>query len=373
MSTSSLHALQAAGQSIWLDYIDRSMLHNGELARRLTDDALTGMTSNPTIFEKALAQGTAYDQQLRDAAGERSAWELFELVETDDVRAACDIFRGVYDATDGRDGYVSIEVSPGAAHDSAATVEEARRLWTTVSRPNVMIKVPGTNEGELSLRRLIGEGINVNVTLLFAVREHGRIIEAYLSGLEDRLAAGGAIAHVASVASFFVSRVDTEVDKRLEQIGTPEATALLGRMAVANAKLAYALFRDRFSGPRWAALAARGARLQRPLWASTGTKNPAYPDVKYVEALIGPDTVNTLPPATLEAFRDHGRVARAVDTGLSESVAAIAALAAVGIDLDEVTDGLLADGLGSFGKSFESLIKGIEQKAASIGRTLASR
>ena len=233
--------------------------------------------------------------------------------------------------------------------------------------------MPGTKEGELSLRRLIGEGINVNVTLLFAVEEHGRIIEAYLSGLEDRLATGGPIAHVASVASFFVSRVDTEVDKRLEKIGTPEATALLGRIAVANAKLAYALFRDRFSGARWAALAARGARLQRPLWASTGTKNPAYSDVKYVEALIGPDTVNTLPPATLEAFRDHGRVVHAVDTGLSESVAAIAALAAVGIDLDEVTDGLLADGLASFGKSFESLIAGIEQKAASLGRTLASR
>jgi transaldolase len=354
MPTNPLLALHAAGQSIWLDFIDRTMLRNGELARRIETEALTGMTSNPTIFEKALAQGTAYDEQLRDAAGDRTAWQLFELVETDDVRAACDIFRRVYDASGGGDGFVSIEVSPGAANDAQATVDEAHRLWATVDRPNVMIKVPGTAAGEEALRRLIGDGVNVNVTLLFAVEEHARIIEAYLAGLEDRVRAGGDISRLASVASFFVSRVDTEVDKRL-------------------AKLAYALFRERFAGPRWAALAAKGARLQRPLWASTGTKNPAYSDVKYVEALIGPDTVNTLPPATLEAFSDHGTVARTVDAGREDAQAMLAALAAAGVDLGAVTDQLLVEGLASFEKSFDTLLAGLERKAAALGRTLAVR
>jgi transaldolase len=367
-----LRALHDAGQSIWLDYIDRTIVLNGELARRLREDALTGMTSNPTIFEKALAQGTAYDAQLRDAAGDRTAWELFELVETDDVRSACDVFRGVYDATQGADGYVSIEVSPGAAHDATATVVEARRLWATVDRPNVMIKVPGTPEGAIAVRRLIGEGINVNITLLFAVEAHARVIEAYVAGLEDRVAAGGDVSRMSSVASFFVSRVDTEIDKRLAKAGTPAATALLGQAAVANAKLAYALFLERFSGPRWAALAAKGARVQRPLWASTGTKNPAYSDVKYVEALIGPDTVNTLPPATLDAFRDHGKVARTVDADLSAARASLAALAVAGIDLREVTDLLLAEGLASFQKSFDTLIGGLEQKARQLGRVLVA-
>jgi transaldolase len=376
MSPNPLHALRDAGQSPWLDYIDRSMLQNGELARRIDADALTGMTSNPTIFEKALAQGAAYDAQLRDASADLTAWELFELLETDDVRAACDIFRPVYDATGGADGYVSIEVSPGAAHDADGTIAEAHRLWATVSRPNVMIKVPGTPEGERALRRLIADGINVNVTLLFAVETHARIIEAYLAGLEDRVKAGGSVARVArvaSVASFFVSRVDTEVDKRLGKVGTPAARALLGTAAVANAKLAYTLFRERFAGPRWAALAAKGARVQRPLWASTGTKNPAYSDVKYVETLIGPDTVNTLPPATIDAFRDHGKVARTVDAGMAEATANLAALGGVGVGLRDVTDQLLAEGLASFQKSFDTLIAGLEAKAASLGRPLAAR
>jgi transaldolase len=372
MST-PLHALHAAGQSIWLDYIDRAMLHDGELERRIRDDALTGMTSNPTIFEKALAQGTAYDAQLQAASGERSAWALFELVETTDVRDACDAFAPTYARTRGVDGYVSIEVSPGAANDAAATVEEARRLWKTVDRPNVMIKVPGTSEGCVALRRLIADGINVNVTLLFAVEAHAQVIEAYLAGLEDRVKAGGDVSRIASVASFFVSRVDTEVDKRLEKIGSPDARALLGQAAVANARLAYALFLERFSGRRWEALAAKGARVQRPLWASTGTKNPSYSDVKYVETLIGPDTVNTLPPATLDAFRDHGKAARTVDAGIEEARATIGRLAAAGVDLHAVTDQLLAEGLASFQKSFDTLIGGIEAKAASLGRALAGR
>ena len=372
-----LHALHAAGQSIWLDYIDRSMLGTGELDRRIRDDALTGMTSNPTIFEKALATGTAYDAQLREAAGSRSGWELFELVETDDVRVACDAFAGVHRDTTGHDGFVSIEVSPGAAHDSAATIAEAHRLWRTVDRPNVMIKVPGTPEGCIALRRLIADGLNVNVTLLFAVDAHSRVIEAYLAGLEDRAAAGGDLRHVASVASFFVSRVDGAIDGTLAAMTaagslTPDrASALQGKAAIANAKLAYRLFRERFSGPRWALLAAKGAQLQRPLWASTSTKNPAYRDVVYVEQLIGTDTVNTMPPNTLEAFRDHGVTARTVDTAVADADRVLDELGALGIHLDAVTDQLLTDGLASFKKSFDTLIAGIERKTAALGAAVA--
>jgi len=369
---SPLQTLHAAGQSLWLDYIDRLILHNGELTRRIRDDALTGMTSNPTIFEKALAQGSAYDAQISALTSVPSAWELFELIETTDVRDACDLFAGVFAATKGADGFVSIEVSPGAANDAEATIAEAHRLWNTVARANVMIKVPGTVQGAIALRRLIADGINVNVTLLFAVEAHAHIIDAYLGGLEDRLHAGGALSDVSSVASFFVSRVDSEVDARLGKIGTPAATALLGKAAVANAVLAYALFVERFSGPRWEKLAAAGARVQRPLWASTGTKNAAYSDVKYVESLIGPDTVNTLPPATIEAFRDHGKVVRTIDADVSGARQSIASLSAAGVDLTAVTDKLLADGLSSFQKSFETLIAGLEQKAAALGRPVAT-
>lgn len=376
--TSPLHALNAAGQSIWLDYIDRTMLANGELRRRIADDALTGMTSNPTIFEKALATGTAYDAQLAAAAGDATAWELFEQVETVDVRDACDAFLPVYRATDGADGYVSIEVSPGAAHDADATVEEAHRLWKAVDRPNVMIKVPGTPEGCVALRRLIADGLNVNVTLLFAVEAHDRVIEAYLAGLEDRRAAGGDLRHVASVASFFVSRVDTAVDAALDArvaagaLAHERAQALKGLAAVANARLAYRLFQQRFAGPRWGALAAHGARVQRPLWASTSMKNPAYRDVLYVEQLIGPDTVNTMPPVTLEAFRDHGIVERTVDQHLDEAERLFADLGAAGVSMQAITDKLLAEGLASFQKSFDTLIAGLEKKAATLGRPVAA-
>jgi transaldolase len=368
-----LARLHDAGQSIWLDYIDRAMLNDGELRRRIAEDAITGMTSNPTIFEKALSEGSAYDAQLAAAPARLGAWELFELIETADVRAACDIFRPVYDRTGGGDGFVSIEVSPGAADDAAATIAEAHRLWATVDRPNVMIKVPGTAAGAAATRRLIADGINVNVTLLFSLAAHRAVIEAYLAGLEDRSAAGHPIDRLASVASFFVSRVDTEVDvdRRLDALvpgaSAPAArriAALRGRIAVANAKLAYALVGEVFDGPRWAALASRGARLQRPLWASTSTKNPAYRDVLYVEELIGPHTVNTMPPATLEAFRDHGEVARTVDDGLDAERARLAELAALGIDLSEVTDALLAQGLASFARSFDTLIARLEARVA---------
>jgi transaldolase len=379
MSASRLHDLRAAGQSIWLDYIDRTMLGNGELARRIRDDALTGMTSNPTIFEKALAEGHAYDAQLGAAPSGLEPWQLFELVETEDVRAACDLFLPVHEATDGGDGYVSIEVSPGVANDPSATVEEARRLWRTVARPNVMVKVPGTVEGATAVRQLIGEGINVNITLLFSIDAHRRVIDAYLDGLEARVAAGQPIDRIASVASFFVSRVDSEIDKRLDALAERASGAererllgLRGKAAIANAKLAYQLFRERFAGPRWEALAARGANLQRPLWASTSTKNPQYRDVMYVEQLIGPDTVNTLPPATLEAFRDHGVTARTVDADLDGARRVIADVERAGISLREVTDKLLVDGLRSFEKSFDTLIGGLERKTREIGRPVGA-
>lgn len=371
MHDNPLQRLYQAGQSVWLDYIERGMLHDGRLAALIEHDALVGMTSNPTIFEKALAEGAAYDAQVAAAAPELSPEALFELVETDDVRTACDRFAGVFEATEGQDGYVSIEVSPSQAFNAEATVVEARRLWATVDRPNVMVKVPGTPEGARAIRQLIAEGINVNVTLLFAIAAHDRVIEAYLAGLEDRVAAGHAIDHVASVASFFVSRVDTEIDKRLnamaERTPAPEREQLLslrGRAAIANARLAYRLFTRRFAGDRWTRLAQRGAMVQRPLWASTSTKNPAYRDVMYVEQLIGPHTVNTLPPATMDAFRDHGRVARTVDVNVDEAERDLEALAAAGIDLEQVTNQLLAEGVASFQRSFDTLLAGLRRKSA---------
>jgi len=371
MST-RLHTLHAAGQSLWLDYIDRVMLQNGDLARRIREDALTGMTSNPTIFEKALAEGAAYDAQLGTFDAALSDRDVFEAVATTDVRDACDAFRGVYDATHGVDGYVSLEVSPDLARDAAGTVAEARRLWTIVDRPNLMIKVPGTVEGADAVRQLIAEGINVNVTLLFAVDAHARVIEAYLAGLEQRAQAGLPIDRISSVASFFVSRVDSAIDKQLETMAAADATqadalrALQGKAAIANAKLAYRLFTASFSGPRWSALASRGARVQRPLWASTSTKNPAYRDVIYVEELIGPDTVNTLPPATLEAFRDHGETRSSVTTDVAGAERSLAALEAVGISLQSVTERLLVDGLASFEQSFVTLLAGLARKRAAL-------
>ncbi|MDF2775886.1 MAG: Transaldolase, partial [Geminicoccaceae bacterium] len=319
------------------------------------------------------------DEQIVAAPPGLTAWDLFELVETTDVRTACDIFADVYRAEQGGDGFVSIEVSPGVSNDAEASIAEARRLWATVGRPNVMVKIPGTVEGAKAVRALIADGVNVNITLLFSIDAHRRVIEAYMGGLEDRLAAGHDISGLASVASFFVSRVDTEVDKRLDAIAAKgdaaakdRAMALKGRAAIANAKLAYQLFREMFASERWAALAARGARLQRPLWASTSTKNPAYRDVVYVEELIGPDTVNTMPPATIDAFTDHGIVARTVDENVREAERVMAQLAEVGIDFRDVTDRLLVDGLASFQKSFDSLMAGLERKTKSLGRTVGA-
>ena len=368
-----LQQLHDAGQSVWLDYIDRRMLHDGDLERRIRDEALAGMTSNPTIFEKALAEGEAYDEQLAAAKAGLSAWELFEAVEVMDVQTACDQFRATYDATNGHDGYVSIEVSPGVANDPDATIDEGRRLWQAVDRPNVMIKVPGTESGARAVRALLADGVNVNVTLLFSVDAHRRVMAAYLDALDERAAAGKPVDNVASVASFFVSRVDNEVDKRLDALAAnlPEdrrahALALRGKAAIANAKTAYKAFQETFAGPRWEALRAKGAMVQRPLWASTSTKNPAYRDVLYVEQLVGPDTVNTLPPATLDAFRDHGDTARTIDADVAGAERTLADLEALGIPMREVTDKLLAEGIASFQKSFDGLLANIDKKMASL-------
>ena len=376
MTDNALKKLHDAGVSIWLDYIDRTMLRNGDLQKRIKEESLTGMTSNPTIFEKALAEGTAYDEQLKSAEGDFTALELFELVASNDVRDACDIFRPVYDATNGEDGYVSIEVSPGAAHDATATVSEAQRLWATVARPNVMIKIPGTVEGAKAVRQCIGAGLNVNITLLFSLEAYKRVIDAYMGGLEDRLEAGKDIERIHSVASFFVSRVDTEIDKRLDAAIQADASRkatldpLHGKAAIANAQLAYELFQKEVASPRWKALADKGANVQRPLWASTSTKNKAYNDVMYVEELIGPHTVNTMPPATIVAFADHGKVERTVDKHYDAARKTIADLEANGIAMNDVTDKLLTEGLASFQKSFDTLLAGLRDKTKKLGKEL---
>jgi transaldolase len=374
-----LQRLHDAGVSIWLDFIEREMLRNGDLQRRVRDESLTGMTSNPTIFEKALAEGGAYDDQIRTAPGDFTASELFELISTTDVRDACDIFSPVYEKEKGGDGYVSIEVSPAAAHELLATISEATRLWSTVDRPNVMVKVPGTEEGAEAVRRLIANGVNVNITLLFSLDAYRRVIEAYMAGLEERVTAGKDIKSIASVASFFVSRVDTEVDKRLDALSkssSPEQRkqidALRGKAAIANAKLAYRIFQKEFASARWKKLEAKGATVQRVLWASTSTKNPAYRDVMYVEELIGPHTVNTMPPQTIDAFAEHGNVNRTVDKNVDAAERVIAELRKLGISIEDVTNKLLVDGIASFQKSYDSLISGLAKKTKALGRDLVA-
>jgi len=376
MSNNRLQQLQDLGQSIWLDYIDRTMLQNGDLERRVRDEALTGMTSNPTIFEKALSEGSAYDEQLLSADPGTPPERLFELVETTDVQHACDIFGGVYKSTQGGDGYVSIEVSPGVANDSRKSIDEACRLWKEVDRPNVMVKIPGTEQGALAVRELTSRGVNVNITLLFSLAAHERVIDAYMSGLDDRVAKGETIDGIFSVASFFVSRVDTEVDKRLDAMiatakgGDADRIKLLkGRAAIANAKLAYRLFRRKFSEPRWKALEEKGGRLQQPLWASTSVKNPAYRDVMYAEELIGADTIDTMPPKLIDAFADHGTVERTVDKRVGAAEGLLREVEAVGISMKDVTDTLLREGLASFQKSFDSLTAGIAKKMSSLAAT----
>jgi transaldolase len=363
----------ALGQSLWLDYIHRELLESGELRRLIEQDGIRGVTSNPTIFEQAIAGSAAYDSAIAALAREgKDARAILDALTVEDVGAACDVFAPIYEMTGRGDGFVSLEVAPDLAHDTTATVAEAKRLWAAVGRPNLMIKVPGTSEGLPAITALLAEGINVNVTLLFAVEMYQRVIEAYLAGLERRLAAGASVEGVRSVASFFVSRVDAEVDPQLERriaAATDAAErarleALLGTAAVDNAVVAYQAYEAAFSAPRFRALMAKGAAVQRPLWASTSTKNPRYPDTMYVDRLIGPDTVNTVPPATLKAFQDHGRPVRTIDADVAGARGRLAALAALGISLTAVTDHLAADGVAKFATSFTSLLGAIEAKRA---------
>ena len=354
---------EECGQSPWLDNIRRGWLTSGELQTYI-DRGVRGLTSNPSIFEKAIAGSDDYDDQFREliaggASVETSYWELVKH----DIEAALALLRPIYDTSDGLDGYVSIEVAPDLARETDSTYAAAAELWDAIDEPNLLVKIPGTAEGLDAIQRSIGAGRSINVTLLFGLQRYGEVIEAYLAGLEDLVAAGGNPHPVASVASFFISRVDTEVDRRLDEIGTDEARALKGKAAVANARLAYELFLDKFSGARWEALVAKGARVQRPLWASTSTKNEAYPDTLYVDTLIGPDTVNTMPDNTIEAFEDHGTVARTVDADFAGDHAAVAALKALGIDLEEVAVRLEEEGVAAFAKSHDSLLGTLAAKA----------
>lgn len=354
-----LHDLIQRGQAIWLDYIQRTFTASGKL-KALVDQGVRGVTSNPTIFEQAITGSDDYDDDMQALIAEgKTVNEIYEALVLHDIAQAADVLRPVYDATNGTDGFVSLEVSPTLARDTQGTIDEARRLFAALNRPNIMIKVPSTPEGVPAIETLIADGINVNVTLIFSLSQYDAIARAYIAGLEKRLAAGEDISRVASVASFFVSRVDTEVDKALEAAGNDE---LQGKIAVANARLAYTHYQELFNGARWEKLAAAGAQVQRPLWASTGTKNPAYSDTLYVDSLIGPDTVNTVPPKTLDAFMDHGAVAGMLEQGIDQARADIDKLVELGINLDAITQELQDVGVEKFAQSFDTLMAGIQEK-----------
>jgi transaldolase len=355
-----IRLFEEQGQSPWLDNLTRGYLTSGELAR-LRDGGIRGLTSNPTIFQKAIEGSSQYDDQFRTLAGDdRPILDDYWALVLQDIRGALDVFAPLYESSQGGDGFVSVEVAPDLAHDAEGTSAAARHLHDTIARPNLFVKIPATAEGVLAIRQMISEGRSINVTLIFSLQRYAEVMEAYLSGLESY---EGDLSRVHSVASFFISRVDTEVDRRLEALGSPEALALRGKAAVAQGKLAYKQFRSTFSGPRWDGLAARGARLQRPLWASTSTKNPAYPDTLYVDTLIGPDTVNTMPDATIKAFADHGTIARTVDADVDEAEAVWRELAEVGVDMDDVAAQLEREGVSSFEKSFDELLTALQTKA----------
>jgi transaldolase len=366
MSTNPLRRLGDLGQSPWYDYITRELVTGGGLERLITQDGLKGMTSNPTIFEKAVSGSSLYDRDIRSLTTlGLSPRDIFEAIAVNDVQSACDEFLPVYEESGGVDGLVSLEVDPTLARDSAATITEAHRLWESLNRPNAMIKIPGTVEGLPAITRCLADGINVNVTLLFAVSRYEQVIDAFMRGLEQRAAVGQPIDRIASVASFFVSRLDTKIDPVLDQAGRRD---LRGTAAIANACDAYRAFQESLATPRWQALFALGAKAQRPLWASTSTKDPAYPDVYYVEALVAPRTVNTLPPATFDAYRDHGNPVVRIQDGMDRAPAQLEALAAAGIRLDDVTAALEREGIDSFAKSYTQLLGGIEAKAGELVR-----
>src|SRR5436309_7439477 len=373
--TNPLIELKALGQSVWLDDIDRGQLRSGLFGRLIDEDGLSGATGNPTIFEHSITHSSSYDEQMQQLLREgKSAQEIYEALAMTDVRTVADLLRPTYDRTDGRDGFVSIEVSPYLAQDTERTLSEVRRFWETIDRPNLMVKIPSTPAGVPAIRQALAEGININITLMFSLDNYRQVAEAYLSALEERLAAGKDISRIASVASFFVSRVDVLLDQLLEDKIKATSTsaeqqqfkALQGKAAIANARLAYQAFKQLFGTPRFEALRQHGARVQRPLWASTGTKNPAYRDVLYVEELIGPNTVNTMPLKTLESFRDHGRVRHSVEEDIPQSQAVLSALESAGIEYQQMTNQLQKEGVQKFIDSFDKLFQCIEDKRKAL-------
>ena len=355
--------IHSFGQSIWLDFIDRAILNNGKLKSLIDVDGVRGVTSNPAIFEKAITSSSDYDADIRTLSdGSKSTEEVFFGLALKDIQAAADLFKDLH-AEDKMDGYVSLEVSPFLALDTEGTFEQAKKLWKQVDRKNVMIKIPGTQPGLSAIRQSIAQGININVTLLFGLERYRAVAEAYIAGLEDHLAAGHEIGHISSVASFFLSRIDVIVDPLLDEKGLGE---LKGEVAIASAKKAYEIYKEVFSGPRWEKLAAKGAQPQRLLWASTSSKNPAFKDTKYVEALIGPDTVDTVPLETIEAFRDHGVAANTLEQGLDTATEILNKVKAAGINMDEVTQTLEDEGIDKFNKPFEKLLKSIEDQQEKV-------
>jgi len=378
-ATNPLRALLGYGQSMWLDYIRRDLITSGSLKTMIEEDGLRGMTSNPAIFEKAIAESSLYDDILKSLASRNDldTKARYEQIAIRDIQGAADLLRPVYESSKFRDGYVSLEVSPLLALKTQETIDEARRLWKTVNRENVMIKIPGTAEGLPAIRQAIGEGINVNVTLLFAQEVYEKVAEAHIAGLEDLAKRGGDLKKIGGVASFFISRIDSLVDSMInDKLKTatdaqPQALlkSLLGKVAIANGKLTYLRYQRIFSGPRWQALAAQGAQTQRVLWASTSTKNPAYRDVMYVEELIGPDTVNTMPPATIDAFRDHGRLRNSLTEDVAGAQNVMDNLARTGISIKEVTTKLTDDGVKLFADAFDKLLAAVEKSTQSKGKT----
>ncbi|MFL5979633.1 MAG: transaldolase [Gaiellaceae bacterium] len=365
MSKTRLQELTEHGVSVWLDYLSRDILQNGKLAQMMDRDAVVGVTSNPTIFQKALSSGTAYDEQLKELlTREDDGKEIFLALSAEDVKEATALLRRAWDATDHTDGYVSWEVDPDLAYEREATFEEAKRLHEWIDEPNLYVKIPATAPGVPAIEDSIAAGRNINVTLIFSLQRYAEVVEAYLRGLERLVESGGDPARVASVASFFVSRVDTEADRRLDEVGAPDE--LKGKLAVANAKLAYQRYQELFSGARWDALKAKGATAQRCLWASTSTKNPAYRDVLYVEELIGPETVDTMPEETISAFQDHGEVAPTLERDLDEARRVFDRVAEVGVDYDDVVAVLEREGVDKFADSFRELLDGVEAKRGEL-------
>jgi transaldolase len=368
MKDNPLKKLETLGQSIWLDYIRRDLFSSGKLRKLIDDDGLRGMTSNPAIFEKAIAESNIYDQDIRDMAlKKKDVKSIYEVLSQRDVQSAADEFRSVYEKTDGKDGYVSLEVNPHLAHDTKGTIEEARRLWAALNRPNILIKVPATSDGLPAIQQLISEGINVNVTLLFGLPRYRQVAEAYIAGLEARTAQGKSVKHIASVASFFVSRIDALVDSLLEKLikqGGPKADlakTVQGQVAIASAKMAYQIYKDIFGSDRFKKLVAKDACVQRLLWASTSTKNPDYSDVKYIESLIGPDTINTVPPETIDAYRDHGNPKSSLEQDVEEASWIMERLPELGINIDKVTQQLEDEGVKKFNAPFDKLMEALAQ------------